>query len=229
MKQQSPARIYKSQQRGHIENELHRLHATFNFESYNGASRNPFGALNVLNDEILAPAHEIKRQVHDNAMVLLVPLVGVLEYTTEDITQTLIPGEIAVIPSAGTVIIKNLYEAEFINYLYITFSKTALQKEPSLSSPPPDIRNTLPPFLQDCGINGFMAILNGREETIYHLTNPNNGLFIFAINGAFEAQGRLLENRDGLALWDTAEAEIESLSENAILLLFEVPLAGFTA
>jgi hypothetical protein len=38
--------------------------------------------------------------------------------------------------------------------------------------------------------------------------------------GAFEAEGRLLHAKDGLALWDArAPLEIEALSDNALLLV----------
>ena len=44
------------------------------------------------------------------------------------------------------------------------------------------------------------------------------------IEGAFEVHGRLLHARDGLALWDTSIAEIEALSNDAIILLVELSL-----
>jgi len=40
----------------------------------------------------------------------------------------------------------------------------------------------------------------------------------------FEAEGRLLHERDGLALWDTVEIEMEALSNDAIILLIETTL-----
>ena len=46
---------------------------------------------------------------------------------------------------------------------------------------------------------------------------------MFAIEGAFEIQGALLHARDGLALWRTDEIEAEDLSNDAIILLIELP------
>jgi len=37
-------------------------------------------------------------------------------------------------------------------------------------------------------------------------------------------EGRLLHARDGLTLWETEEAEMEALSNDAIVLLIELPL-----
>ena len=47
---------------------------------------------------------------------------------------------------------------------------------------------------------------------------------MFVIEGAFEVQGTLLHARDGLALWGTDKLEKEALSNDAIILLIELPL-----
>jgi redox-sensitive bicupin YhaK (pirin superfamily) len=47
---------------------------------------------------------------------------------------------------------------------------------------------------------------------------------VYVIEGAFEVQYRLLHARDGLALWEAERVEWEALSNDAILLVLEVPL-----
>ena len=47
---------------------------------------------------------------------------------------------------------------------------------------------------------------------------------VFVIHGAFEVENRLLESRDGLAIWNTDRIELEALSNEAILLLLEIKL-----
>lgn len=128
---------------------------------------------------------------------------------------------------AALVQIKNPYEGDLINYLYIVLKGVSTVNF-GLSQADLEIRNTLHPFIQH-GIFGCMGIFDGRKETLHKIKDSNNGVFVFVINGAFEVNGRLLEERDALALWETEEADIEALSENAIILLFEVPLNGFTA
>lgn len=71
---------------------------------------------------------------------------------------------------------------------------------------------------------GYIGIYRGRSKENYNLKNSNNGVFVYVINGAFDVHGRLLESRDGLSLWDTREIEFEALSDNAIILLFEIDL-----
>jgi quercetin 2,3-dioxygenase len=44
------------------------------------------------------------------------------------------------------------------------------------------------------------------------------------LQGAFEVQYKLMETRDGLALWNAKEIEIEALSNEAIIMLIEMDL-----
>jgi hypothetical protein len=46
--------------------------------------------------------------------------------------------------------------------------------------------------------------------------------FAFVVAGAFEVEGRLLHQNDGLALWNTSVIELEALSENVVILVVEV-------
>ncbi|MES2488085.1 MAG: pirin [Bacteroidota bacterium] len=218
----SQARIYKSHQRGPTENENQRTLSTFNFEGYQNETRDTFGTLCVLNDETLAPKFELKRQVPQGMLTIIIPLVGGVEYSTDNGLFEALTGEAAFI-SGGSLSLKNPYESELINFLYLQFKSNTTAPPTSVINL--DERNILHAFMANTGIHGAMGIFTGREEALYRLKNPENGLFVFIINGAFEVKGRLLEERDGLALWDTPEADMEALSENAIILILEVPLA----
>ena len=56
----------------------------------------------------------------------------------------------------------------------------------------------------------YLAKVGRREELTYHVRNDSTGLFLFVVEGAFEVQNVLLEGRDGLALEDTKELELEA-------------------
>jgi hypothetical protein len=224
MIRQNPARIYKAQQRGLFENSNHRWEATFNFEQYHDASRTAFGSLQIVNDETLGPGRALQRDV-ENGTVLLIPLVGTLEYTINNETAYVATNEAAWLPAEGIITLRNPYESELINFLYIVFSHSVVTETTTLSINL-DSRNSLNPFSLPGSIKAKMGLFNGREEALYNINNPNNGLFAFVVAGAFEVQGRLLEQRDALALWQLDAAEIEALSENAVLLVFELPIRG---
>lgn len=220
----TPARIYKAAQRGLFENNTQRWEATFSFEQYQDTDRLPFGTLKVVNDETLAPGKSITR--HNNTgTVLLIPLVGALEYTRNgkmDYTET---NEATWLPAQGEIMLRNPYENELINFLYILF-EDRIVSEPTTISINLEERSKLTPFSLPGAVKAKMGLFNGRAEAIYKLSATNNGLFIFIISGAFEVQGRLLEARDGLALWQLEEADMEALSENALVLILEVPMGS---
>ncbi|WP_262891527.1 pirin family protein [Adhaeribacter radiodurans] len=51
-------------------------------------------------------------------------------------------------------------------------------------------------------------------------------LYFCAYRGAFEVQGRLLHEKDSLALWDTEEVELEALSNHIRILIMELNVFG---
>ncbi|WP_042722311.1 hypothetical protein, partial [Flavobacterium sp. B17] len=57
---------------------------------------------------------------------------------------------------------------------------------------------------------------------IYSLYHSNKIIFGMVINGAFEFQNRLLETRDSILLRDIQILEFEALSENALIIFFEI-------
>ena len=76
----------------------------------------------------------------------------------------------------------------------------------------------MPPALGAARLGRFA----GRAETVYPLRTPGAGVFVFVLAGAFEVASRLLHEKDGLALWDVAEIELEALSNDALLLVLEL-------
>ena len=234
------AQIYKSDQRGCIESEIFRRHCTFNFDHYKSLSRNPFGTLVALNDETLSGGNQILRHLETDTNIVLIPLVGGIVYKDslghEDIVGT---GQARFFSAQKFMSyeIINPFPDDLVNYLQIwfrpedgIFTAQSAQTDFDLS-----VRNKMISIVVDAfseteiGENNSntsisIGIFDGRKEGIYTLKNPENGLFAFVINGAFEFENRLIESRDGLALSGITETEFEALSENAILLILEIPI-----
>jgi hypothetical protein len=116
-----------------------------------------------------------------------------------------------------------------INYLHLELTGA---KEQSNTSTVVELdlnthENKLVPFLADDHENNpsnasiHLGNFHGREEGIHFLKHPRQGIFVFIVEGAFEVQNRLLQPRDGLALWNIDQIEFEALSNDAIMLLVE--------
>jgi hypothetical protein len=69
---------------------------------------------------------------------------------------------------------------------------------------------------------GKIGKFSGRTDTSYMPQNPANTCFVFVIEGAFEVQNRLVYSKDGILLPEAGEVEFEALSNDGILLIFEL-------
>lgn len=226
---QIPAQIYKSDSRGFLNSEKHNCFSTFNFEHYQELSRKAFGSLKVLNEVILAPQQSITRFINSSTNVIILPLFGGIEYKDNIGNEEFLHVEQIRILAADeelTVEIFNPYEKENVSYLEFEFQMGKQDFKNNFQQYKLDLssHNKLHSLFEIERALGFIGIYDGRKEGAFTLKNMNNGVFVFVINGAFEIENRLLEAKDGLAIKKTGTIEWESLSQNAMLLVIEVPL-----
>lgn len=217
---QSPSQIFKALFRGHEEDESYRCLTTFTSDDH----KKSFGALKMLNDETLAPQTTKSFPIGEDAEVIILPLYGTVCLNQKHYLNT---EEIQILNlSKGTSFeLQNPYEDELINYLQIRLSATNENLKNGIKKAFDfETRNTLFTIHEHENTQISIGIFDGRSEGLYPLKNQNNGVFTFVINGVFEFQNRLLETRDGLAIWAISEIEFEALSENAILLVIETSL-----
>jgi hypothetical protein len=69
----------------------------------------------------------------------------------------------------------------------------------------------------------FIGKFGGREENRFAPSNHRSSMILYVIEGAFEAAECLVEDRDALLLNGFAHVDFEALSNNAILLMMELP------
>ncbi|WP_269234022.1 hypothetical protein [Flavobacterium flavigenum] len=229
MIKQISAQIYKSETRGVFKSAKYNCFATFNFDQYQDLSRTPFGSLQILNEEILAPQHCISRIIKANTNVIILPLFGGIECKNNlGNTEFLRVEQVKIIAAVDemTLEIFNPYESENVSFLIIHFQKETESFRNYFQNSEIDltIRNKLIRLFHIQETACFIGVYDGRKEGFYTLKNLKNGVFVFVVNGAFEVEDRLLEAKDGLSIKSTEVIEWEALSENAVLLLFEVAL-----
>lgn len=228
----SPGTIYLADRRGFTQTSGLQRYCTLNFDSYYDEARQQVGGLKAFNDEMLAGLQSTATTVSSNTYVVIIPVTGALNYEDTSGRKTVVDvGEVYVshLTAQSSYTVGNPYEGDWINYLqiHIEAPKMAatyfsqlfgidLETQPNrLATVVPLVGNMLPFALS-------IGRFDGRKETIYH-PQPNAQLFAFALAGAFEMQGRLLHERDALALWDAADVDLEALSNNALMLIIELP------
>ncbi len=222
---QTKGKIFLADERGHNEVSWYRSYNTFNFGRYQNEYKTPIGSLYVLNDDTLAPGGSIRMGVEDNTCMVLLPMVGAIEYVDSwgNIGKVQ-AGQVQLlnIPKGGFIRITNPFEHELVSFLQLWIKVADRIAENQFQAF--DLTGNKNRFISLFDtINLSIGQFDGRAEAEYKPNNPGAAMFMFVIDGEFEVQHRLLHARDGLALWDVAEIEMEALSNNAIILLLEIP------
>ncbi|TGE25158.1 hypothetical protein E5K00_08160 [Hymenobacter aquaticus] len=227
MLQQTPGRIYLADQRGLTATSRFRRYSTFSFGSYQQEFREPLGRLQALNEETLAGGHRLELRAEQATLVLVLPITGAVGVAAPGVVATAQVEEVLVLhlPAQGSISFTNLYETELISFLHIWLSA-----EPAASPPflfpfsEAQLENQLAPLVPAAATLGcslHLGRFGGRREAVHPLRRPDSCFFAFVLAGAFEVQGRLLHEKDALALWNTPEIELEALSNDALILVLE--------
>jgi quercetin 2,3-dioxygenase len=222
---QGEAKIYLAGQRGCSQSAQHRSLHVFNYGGYRHEHKQAFNSLQVLNDDTLMGSSSAVYGVDPQSLTVLLPLVGACSYSdSTGMRMTVDAGQCYIGQGSRTQEVSNPYLEESVNYMYLQ-----LRGKP-VDSP----RHWIIDFDLDASRNKLIPLFNeplvsigkfsGRTSGTYTPADPARGAFVFVLEGAFEVQDRLLEPRDGLALWNTMEIEFEALSNEAILLVIDQQL-----
>lgn len=217
---------------------LHAKHS-FSFANYFDPKRIQFGALRVLNDDIIAPGMGFGSHPHDNMEIITIPLEGALEHKDSmDNIGVVAVDEIQVM-SAGTGVSHSEYNKnkdQPLNLLQLWVLPNQQNVVPRYDQK--NIKalketNTLYPVITPNHDDAGMWIhqdawfhlgdFNQKTTVPYSLHKEGNGVYAFMIEGGASIEGESLEKRDALGLWETEGFTITA-KENSRILLVEVPM-----
>jgi quercetin 2,3-dioxygenase len=232
--------IHKSDSRGDANHGwLHSRH-TFSFAEYHNAERMNFGALRVLNDDSVAEGMGFGTHPHKNMEIISIPLQGDLEHIDSMGNVSVINyGDVQVM-SAGT----GIYHSEYnknndkpVKFLQIWVLPDKQGVEPrydqislKISHRKNKLQQIISPNSNDEGLwihQQAWFNMGNFDKGIgvdYKLHNVENGVYAFVINGDFTVNDVLLNSRDGIGIWDVESFSIIADSDDAEILLMEVPM-----
>ncbi|GAB3226181.1 pirin family protein [Hymenobacter seoulensis] len=232
MMRHTPGKMYLAEQRGLAESAQHRRYSTFSFGSFQHEHKGAFGGLFGLNEETLATSHSLELVAEQASHLLVIPITGGVKVTASPGYAALVHVEeiqLLTLPAQSTVQFTNPYDTELISFLHLwlTAEPEASFSDHIYTFEAPEIANTLTEVVAaEVGsalpFSLSLGRFAGRHEAIHTLRGANRQLFVFVLAGAFEVAGRLLHEKDGLALWETSEIELEALSENALVLVLDM-------
>lgn len=235
--------FYKSTSRGHQNHGWLNAKHTFSFANYYDPDRINFGALRVLNDDIVEGGRGFGTHPHDNMEIITIPLYGKLAHQDSmGFSGIIESGEVQVM-SAGSGIQHSEFNADqnkSLNLFQIWIFSNKQNVEPRYDSKIFDFVNeknelilVVSPNGEDDSLwiyqNAWISVGNfDKDVTLdYTLKNKNNGVFIMSITGEFMADNQLLEKRDAVGVWNTSDIRIKSLSDNGRVLIIEVPMSDY--
>lgn len=218
---------------------LHSRH-TFSFANYYNPERMRFGVLRVLNDDWVAPGKGFGTHPHDNMEIVSIPLEGDLEHKDSMENVAVIRHGDVQVMSAGTGITHSEYNKNSdkpVKFLQIWIFPKKQNVAPrydqitlSLNERINRFQQILSPDEKDEGVwihqDAWFHL--GRFDkgfsAVYRLKKPGNGVYAFIIKGDVTIADTVLNERDGLGIRDTGEFRVTADSQDAEVLLMEVPM-----
>lgn len=232
--------LFKADTRGHADHGWLDTHHTFSFANYHNPARVHFGALRVVNDDIVAPGKGFGTHPHDNMEIVSIPLSGALRHGDNmghgGVIQA---GEVQVM-SAGSGVTHSEFNAsqtEPVNFFQIWIFPDRDDVEPRYEQrkfefPKNDlVRIVSPESERDAGLwihqSAWLhlGVFDRANAFEHNLHDYDNGLFAMVVEGEFEVASHRLERRDAIGISDVKSVAINPLSADARILLIEVPMS----
>lgn len=232
--------FHPANERGNADHGWLNAHHSFSFAGYHDPEKIHFGALRVLNDDIVSEGMGFGKHPHDNMEIITIVLDGALEHQDSmGHKQALHPNEVQVM-SAGSGITHSEYnhnQDKKVNLLQIWIfpnkrnvtpryeqkvfaAEERVNKFQALVSP---IENDEPGLKihQDAWI--YRSSLENGRSLQHKLHSDKQGVYIFLISGSVTVNGKALGKKDALGLSGIESVEITASTDSDVLLL-EVPM-----
>lgn len=235
--------VHKADSRGYANHGWLQANHSFSFANYYNPEKVHFGALRVLNDDIIAPKMGFGTHPHNNMEIITIPLKGVLKHrdNMHDKWQSVLPGEVQVM-SAGTGVQHSEINGSADEHLslfqiwimpnkqnvvprYDQRTFNALDRKSKLQTLVTSIDEEFEGSLkihQDAVISRID--LDKNQVFKYQIKSKNHGVYVMTIHGNISINDNNLETRDAVGISDTDTFEVKAI-DNSALLFIEVPMS----
>lgn len=232
--------LYRSESRGVANHGWLDSRHTFSFANYYCPTRMNFGALRVLNDDIVQPKMGFGTHPHDNMEIISIVLEGALEHKDSMGNGSVIKkGEVQVM-SAGSGVKHSEFNPstdELVNFFQIWLFPNKKDVEPRYDQKlfedagsenqwklmvSPDSSENSMWIHQDAWLS--MGNFEEGQEVEYAMKNQQNGVFLMVVEGEVEVDDYTLSKRDAAGLTEVGGKLKIELKKESKLLLIEVPM-----
>lgn len=209
---------------------------SFSFANYHNPERMGFGALRVLNDDIVDAGKGFGMHRHDNMEVISIVLEGSLEHKDSMGNHGIIKENEVQRMSAGTGVMHSEFnhsKTDKSHFLQIWIEPNEMNLEPSYEEKKiPTTRNKLHEIASGTKKNGvylhqdafmFIGSFDKGNEIVQKLEDGPHGTFIFIIYGRIDLEKKILETGDSAEITGTDKVAFKAKEQSKILLI-EVPI-----
>ncbi|RKE95192.1 pirin family protein [Ichthyenterobacterium magnum] len=233
--------LHKSNTRGFANHGWLKSHHTFSFASYQNAKRMNFGALRVLNDDVVQPKMGFGTHPHQNMEIISIPLQGALSHKDSMGNKRAIEvGEIQVM-SAGTGLTHSEFndsKTDEVNFLQLWIFPEKLNIEPNYNqrlfplegkknqlqtvvAPKDKLEDNALPINQQAYI--YRTNLDSETSVNLKVKLQQNGFYVFVVEGEIQIDNTSLGKRDALGVYETENIQIKA-NQSSEVIIIEVPM-----
>ena len=233
---------YKASERGYANHGWLQANHSFSFANYYNPGKTNFGALRVLNDDLIQANMGFATHPHDNMEIITIPLEGALKHK-DSMSEKWIPietGEVQVM-SAGSGIThseRNNSLTDFISLFQIWIIPEKRDVTPTydqMKFDPMDRKDKLQTLVSSYTdpVAGSLKIhqdarisrldLTENKDFNYRLKSKAHGVYVMLISGEIIVDDKKLEKRDALGISETSDFTIKAGQDSEILFI-EVPM-----
>ena len=234
--------LHKADSRGFANHGWLQANHSFSFANFYDKDKMHFGALRVLNDDVIAPKMGFGTHPHDNMEIITIPLSGVLKHrdSMHEDWQEVVPGEVQIM-SAGTGIEHSEINGSVTEHLSLfqiwvmpskqdvtprydqkTFDESDRKnKLQTLVTSIDDTHEGSLKIQQDAVISRID--LDTDETFSYKLKTEQHGVYIMNIYGEALIENNSLKSRDAIGISEIDTFEIKAKTVTSLLFI-EVPM-----
>ncbi|MDR3715996.1 MAG: pirin family protein [Puia sp.] len=247
--------LHKAGDRFHVRNERADSYFSFSFGDLYREDRLGFGALRVLNDDVVSPGAGFGSHPHDNMEIITIMVNGEITHSdslgNEGIAR---PGRLQII-SAGS----GIFHSEYNKGAALSANNLQIWVYPNQLNTPPGYRQA--DYVYPTPLNEWQVILEPlgaaagdpatgqnavtqentgklRQDAWFNLARiskgtslrypikkAGNGVYIFVIEGRLTVEKETLGRRDGLGVSGDEAPEVFA-EEDAEVLLMDIPMVN---
>jgi quercetin 2,3-dioxygenase len=212
---------------------------SFSFGHWYNPEKVHFGALRVLNDDIVKAGAGFGTHPHDNMEIVSIPLKGALAHKDSTGTSKIINTGDVQIMSAGSGISHSEYNASAkdpVNFLQVWVLPKLANIAPRYDQKTFDSGKRINQWQvvvsPDAATGGVwinqdarfsLADLDAGKELPYHTVVKGSGVYLFLLEGSVTVAGTVLNKRDAVAIAESDSIPITA-SANSQLLAIEIPM-----